>query len=72
VRHFCSPSLADHIELGTHSKNNASTHLGEGREKLIMGQENDPEFVRLVAEAMTEEDMNLMPEGAILNSLESL
>ena len=37
--------------------------LGVGREKLIIEQENDPELVKLAAEAMTEEDMNSTPEG---------
>jgi len=34
-----------------------------GRETLIMEQKNDPELVRLAAEAMTEEEMNVTPEG---------
>ena len=58
-----SPSPADHVALDAHSKNNDPTHLGVGREQLMMEQENDPELVKLKAEAVTEEDMNLMPEG---------
>ena len=58
-----SPSPADHVALDAHSENNDPTHLGVGREQLMMEQENDPELVKLTAEAVTEEDMNLMPES---------
>ena len=58
-----SPSLANRIELDVTGKNNDPTHPGVGRETLIMEQENDPELLGLAAEAMTEEEMNVTPEG---------
>jgi len=58
-----SPSLANRIELDDTGKSNDPTHPGVGRETLIMEQENDPELVRLAAEAMTEKEMNVTPEG---------